>query len=73
MFNKLFALMGHITPFTTVINDIETLVANFMTNEGTDMSSKDAAIDAVIEIIQAHKSTAITPVVTPITPVPSAQ
>jgi hypothetical protein len=57
MFNKLFASLGNISLFHTAISYLESLIADVIGNLEAGDSAKDAAIDAIIEILQAHKST----------------
>ena len=56
MFNKLFANVENLSNFRRIVHNIEDLIEYFDEEfeKGTD--ARDAALDAIIEIIQAHKS-----------------
>ncbi len=56
MFNKLFANVEDISDFRSIVQNIEDLIQYFDEEfeKGTD--ARDAAIDAIVEILQAHKS-----------------
>lgn len=56
MFNKLFAAFGHYAPFGHAVEMINELLVHFESDYIKDNNAKDAAIDAVIEILQKHKS-----------------
>jgi hypothetical protein len=55
MFNKLFAALGHITQFRQVTDNLESLLSHFEEDYIKDKDAKNAAISAVIEILEAHK------------------
>lgn len=59
MFNKLFAAFGHYAPFGHAVELLNNLLDHFECDYIKDKNSKDAAIDAVIEILQQHKSNAM--------------
>ena len=61
MFNKLFASMKNITTFSAFVSELDDVLSRFTENYLKDGDSKDAAIDAVIEILQAHKTTVLPP------------
>lgn len=57
MFDKLFSALNGFSHFKTTLQHIENLLdildENYLKDGG---NSKNAAIDSVIEILQAHKS-----------------
>lgn len=55
MFNKLFSMCHSIVHFQSMMGDITSLLNNFDDAYLKDESLKNAAIDTVIEILQAHK------------------
>lgn len=55
MFNKLFSYLVHISNFNTLTQYIENIVEGLESNYLKDQSMKNAAIDSIIEILQAHK------------------
>ena len=56
MFNKLFFNLGDISTFHDVISTLETLIVDIISNVKQGEGAKDAAIDAICEILQSHKS-----------------
>lgn len=58
MFNKLFKSSLGIRHFKRIVDDLYSLITSFDLNYEADENAKDAAIDATIEILQAHKTTA---------------
>ena len=58
MFNALFAIFKHIIPFNATNQSIENILETLESQYIKDGKAKDAAIDVIIEILQAHKTTA---------------
>lgn len=56
MFNKLFFNLSGLNSFSSVIGWIQNLLTHFE-KDIQDENVKDAAIDAMIEILQSYKST----------------
>ncbi len=56
MFNKLFTFCTSIGHFNEVVTYISYLLDKFDEDYSKDSISRDAAIDAIIEILQAHKT-----------------
>jgi hypothetical protein len=55
MFNALFLACPSIGHFSTVISILENLIGHFSAEYAVDKNAKNAAIDAMIEILQSHK------------------
>lgn len=58
MFDTLFSKLSGISSFMTVLSCVQNLMAFFL-KDIQDESARDAAIDALIQVLQAHKSTAV--------------
>lgn len=56
MFEKLFSTLSGFNSFYSVLGWIQNLITHF-SKDIQDDAGKDAAIDAVIEVLQSHKST----------------
>ncbi len=56
MFNKLFNFCMSIGHFNEVVNNISFLLQKFDEDYTKDANARDAAIDALVEILQAHKT-----------------
>ena len=55
MFNKLFTALGNVCSLQNVIGDITEMLEDMAHAYGHDNSAHNAAIDAIVEILQAHK------------------
>lgn len=58
MFNKLFSLFGHIRCVSLSTAGIRGLLSILEEEFEEDQNAHDAGIDAICEILQAHKSSA---------------
>lgn len=58
MFNALFAFFGHANQMSTAICSVSDIIRTIENEYQKDGNAKDAAIDAICQILQAHKSTA---------------
>jgi hypothetical protein len=67
MFNALFAIFKHIIPMNTTTSALEDIISILESQYVKDGNAKDAAIDAIIQILEAHKTTAV------IAPIPPKQ
>lgn len=57
MLDKLLANLSGMGSFVSVIGWVQNLMQHF-SKDIQDESAKDAAIDALVEVLQAHKSNA---------------
>lgn len=57
MFNALFSIFNHIVPMNATTQGIENILEILESQYVKDGNAKDAAIDAIIQILEAHKTT----------------
>jgi len=72
MFNKLFSSVSGLNSFTSIVTWIQSLIAHLITDI-QDPNLKNEAIDAIIQILQAHKNVAPVQPVAPVVPIQPPQ
>jgi hypothetical protein len=56
MFNSIYAACVNITHFSSVVQTLEQLISYTASDYGKDGNVPDAMIDAMIQVLQAHKT-----------------
>ena len=59
MFNKLFAACGNLFHFNGSVSLLANIVDHLESDYIKDGNARDAAIDAMCDILQSHKTTAV--------------
>jgi hypothetical protein len=60
MFDDLFLMCKDMTKFNLIVGSIEDIISRVSKEYLKDGNLKDAAIDSIIDILEAHKTTQVT-------------